>query len=42
MQTREGAVVGEATGIDDRGALLVQLPHRHVRRFHSGDVTLAT
>ncbi len=40
VQTREGAVVGEATGIDDRGALLVQLPHRHVRRFHSGDVTL--
>lgn len=40
VQTREGAVVGEATGIDDRGALLVELPHRHVRRFHAGDVTL--
>jgi BirA family transcriptional regulator, biotin operon repressor / biotin---[acetyl-CoA-carboxylase] ligase len=40
VQTREGAVIGEATGIDNQGALLVQLPHRHVRRFHSGDVTL--
>ena len=40
VQTREGPVVGEAAGIDDRGALLVQLPHRHVRRFHAGDVTL--
>jgi BirA family transcriptional regulator, biotin operon repressor / biotin---[acetyl-CoA-carboxylase] ligase len=40
VQTREGSVVGEATGIDNQGALLVQLPHRHVRRFHSGDVTL--
>ena len=40
VQTREGPVVGEAAGIDDRGALLVELPDRHVRRFHSGDVTL--
>ena len=40
VQTREGSVIGEATGIDNQGALLVQLPHRHVRRFHSGDVTL--
>ncbi len=40
MQTREGPVMGEAAGIDDRGALLVALPDRHVRRFHSGDVTL--
>jgi BirA family transcriptional regulator, biotin operon repressor / biotin---[acetyl-CoA-carboxylase] ligase len=40
VQTREGPVVGEALGIDDRGALLLQLPHRHVRRFYSGDVTL--
>ena len=40
VQTREGPIVGEATGIDDRGALLVELPHRHVRRFHSGDVSL--
>jgi BirA family transcriptional regulator, biotin operon repressor / biotin---[acetyl-CoA-carboxylase] ligase len=40
VQTREGAVIGEATGIDNQGALLVQLPHRHVRRFHAGDVTL--
>jgi BirA family biotin operon repressor/biotin-[acetyl-CoA-carboxylase] ligase len=40
VQTREGPVIGEATGIDNQGALLVQLPHRHIRRFHSGDVTL--
>jgi BirA family biotin operon repressor/biotin-[acetyl-CoA-carboxylase] ligase len=40
VQTREGPVVGEAAGIDDRGALLLELPDRHVRRFHSGDVTL--
>jgi BirA family biotin operon repressor/biotin-[acetyl-CoA-carboxylase] ligase len=40
VQTREGPVVGEALGIDDRGALLLQLPHRHVRRFYAGDVTL--
>jgi biotin-(acetyl-CoA carboxylase) ligase len=32
--------VGEAVGIDEKGALLVQLPHRHVQRFYSGDVTL--
>ena len=31
VQTREGPVVGEAVGIDDRGALLLQLPHRHIR-----------
>ena len=40
VETRDGAVVGEAVGIDERGALLVQLPDRHTRRFHSGDVTL--
>jgi BirA family transcriptional regulator, biotin operon repressor / biotin---[acetyl-CoA-carboxylase] ligase len=40
VETREGAVVGEAVGVDDRGALLVQLPDRRTRRFHSGDVTL--
>jgi BirA family biotin operon repressor/biotin-[acetyl-CoA-carboxylase] ligase len=40
VQTREGPVVGEAAGIDNHGALLVELPHRHIRRFHSGDVTL--
>ena len=40
VQTREGAITGEATGIDDRGALLVELPHRQIRRFHAGDVTL--
>lgn len=40
VQTREGPVLGQAAGIDEHGALLVELPHRHVRRFHSGDVTL--
>ena len=30
----------EATGIDERGALLVELAQRQIRRFHSGDVTL--
>jgi BirA family biotin operon repressor/biotin-[acetyl-CoA-carboxylase] ligase len=40
VQTREGPVVGRAAGIDERGALLVQLPERHIRRFHSGDVSL--
>ncbi len=42
VQTRDGAVEGRAAGIDEHGALLVQLPHRAVRSFHSGDVTLAT
>lgn len=40
VQTRRGPVVGEAAGIDEQGALLVQLPHRHILRFHTGDVTL--
>ena len=40
VQTRRGPVVGEAAGIDEKGALLVQLPHRHIQRFHSGDVTV--
>ena len=40
VETRRGPVVGEAAGIDERGALLVQLPHRHMQRFHSGEVTL--
>src|SRR5664280_2786434 len=40
VETREGPVSGSASGVDDRGALLVELPHRQVRRFHSGDVTL--
>ncbi len=35
-----GRSSGSASGVDDRGALLVELPHRQVRRFHSGDVTL--
>ena len=42
VETRQGPVVGAAAGIDDRGALLVELPHRRVRSFHSGDVTLHT
>ena len=40
VQTRRGRWSARPHGIDDRGALLVELPHRHVRRFHSGDVTL--
>lgn len=40
VQTRRGPVAGLALGIDEKGALLVQLPHRHIQRFHSGDVTL--
>ncbi len=40
VETRQGPVVGAAAGIDDRGALLVELPHRRVRSFHSGDVTV--
>ncbi len=40
VETREGPVVGTAAGVDDRGALLVELPERRVCRFHSGDVTL--
>jgi BirA family biotin operon repressor/biotin-[acetyl-CoA-carboxylase] ligase len=42
VETRQGPVVGRAAGIDDRGALLVELPHRRIRSFHSGDVTLQT
>jgi BirA family biotin operon repressor/biotin-[acetyl-CoA-carboxylase] ligase len=40
VETREGPVVGTAAGVDEGGALLVELPERRVRRFHSGDVTL--
>jgi len=40
VSTGQGAVVGEAVGIDERGALLVQALDRRTRRFHSGDVTL--
>lgn len=40
VQTREGPVVGSASGIDEHGALLVELPHRQIRRFHSGEVSL--
>ena len=41
VQTREGPVAGRASGIDESGALLVELPQRHIRRFHSGDVSLS-
>jgi BirA family biotin operon repressor/biotin-[acetyl-CoA-carboxylase] ligase len=40
VETREGPVAGRAAGIDERGALLVELPQRQIRRFLSGDVTL--
>ncbi|MEZ5126316.1 MAG: biotin--[acetyl-CoA-carboxylase] ligase [Thermoleophilia bacterium] len=40
VETREGTVTGTASGIDDRGALLLELPERRMRRFHSGDVTV--
>ena len=40
VETRDGRVTGRASGIDDRGALLVELPQQRIRRFHSGDVTL--
>ena len=40
VETREGRVSGKASGIDERGALLVELPQHRIRRFHAGDVTL--
>ena len=40
LETRQGPVTGAAAGIDDRGALLVELPQRRIRSFHSGDVTV--
>jgi BirA family biotin operon repressor/biotin-[acetyl-CoA-carboxylase] ligase len=40
VETREGLVAGKASGIDDRGALLVELGPQRVRRFYSGDVSL--
>jgi len=40
VETRQGPVTGAAAGIDDRGALLVEMGSRHIRSFHSGDVTL--
>ncbi len=42
VETREGPVIGKAAGVDEHGALLVELPERRTRRFHSGDVTLHT
>lgn len=40
VETPQGPVVGAAAGIDDRGALLVELPHRRMRSFFSGDVSV--
>jgi BirA family biotin operon repressor/biotin-[acetyl-CoA-carboxylase] ligase len=40
IQTREGQVTGQVTGIDERGALLVETGQRQVKRFHAGDVSL--
>jgi biotin-(acetyl-CoA carboxylase) ligase len=40
VQTHEGVVTGQASGIDERGALLVEMGQRQIRRFHSGDVSL--
>jgi BirA family biotin operon repressor/biotin-[acetyl-CoA-carboxylase] ligase len=40
VQTKDGGVPGRALGIDDRGALLVQVSRRQVRRYHAGEVML--
>jgi BirA family transcriptional regulator, biotin operon repressor / biotin---[acetyl-CoA-carboxylase] ligase len=40
VQTHEGPVTGQASGIDECGALLVEVGPRQIRRFHSGDVSL--
>ena len=40
VQTHEGQITGQASGIDERGALLVDMGQRQIRRFHSGDVSL--
>ncbi len=40
VRTRDGQVSGRATGIGERGALILQLPQQQIRCFHSGDVTL--
>jgi len=40
VQTKDGPVSGRAAGINERGALIMQLSHQQVRCFHSGDVTL--
>jgi BirA family biotin operon repressor/biotin-[acetyl-CoA-carboxylase] ligase len=42
VQTRDGGVPGRAAGINERGALLVQVSRQQVRCFHAGDVTLRT
>ncbi len=40
VETRHGPVAGTAAGVDDHGALLVELPQRRIQSFYSGDVTL--
>lgn len=40
VQTRRGPIIGNAAGVDERGALLVDIGDRRIRRFHSGEVTL--
>lgn len=40
VEARGGSVLGTAAGIDERGALVVRLSQRQIRRFLSGDVTL--
>jgi BirA family biotin operon repressor/biotin-[acetyl-CoA-carboxylase] ligase len=42
IQTKDGGVPGRAVGINERGALLVQVSRQQVRCFHAGDVTLRT
>ena len=41
LQTRQGPVLGQATGISSRGELLMRLPDQSLRRFHAGDVSLS-
>lgn len=40
VETHNGPVLGKASGIDEHGALLVDVGHRQIKRFHSGDVSL--
>jgi BirA family biotin operon repressor/biotin-[acetyl-CoA-carboxylase] ligase len=40
VQTKDGPVPGRAAGINERGALIMQLSQQEVRCFHSGDVSL--
>jgi biotin-(acetyl-CoA carboxylase) ligase len=40
VETKDASVLGQGAGMDEREALVVQLPRRQIRRFHSGEVTL--